>query len=663
MRSIVKHKTRIFHLLRDETLPFSELFAAIVHFIRPQKATHTAEAEHNITHLIEWIHSDPLVQKQLGEAFFEWLSKSKLSLSFLRNGIVSKNGFKEELSERLYNKFLPPPPKSDNIDELIAYAFTRKEDSLWVSNISNDRWRELFGLLYPPNHAQEGMRLLLDESLYAMEILAVWIASEEFDNDFLRLDETSTAHDSPFVALHREIGVITDSIRYMEETEGKYTYDPSHLDVLIDQCIWRITMLKKKSVNRGISVSLTYKFERIEQILERIQTLSGLIQALERSDVADTLIDMFKKALFDTTSRGSIGGMVSQNFKILARSVTNNASDHGEHYITSNSREYLKMLLSASGAGVIIALMALNKMWIGSLGLTHFLHNLFAGLNYGLGFVFIHILGFTIATKQPAMTASTIASVIEKGSNNKANQSKLIELFVQVSRSQFAAVIGNVTLALGVAYMIGYLYTLSGASVLTAEKTAYYLTDLTPFTPLFYAAIAGFWLFLSGLIAGYFDNRANYLNLEQRYYHHPVLKPLIPDPLRLDFSRYLHQNHGAFIGNFLFGMLLGLTPFVGYIFQIDLDIRHIAFSSANLGYCAASTSLTMIDFLIYLCFVLMIGLVNLGVSFTLALIVALKARGAYFGNPFSFAALLVRRFGVAPRDFFFPSSRSDKTAL
>lgn len=658
----MNHKTRIFHLLRNETITFSEIFFAIIHYIRPRKSTHTKEAENNIEQLIEWIKSDSSVQHQLGEAFFEWLSKSKLSLSLIRNGIVSKNGFKEELSERLYNKFLPPPPKSDNIDELISYAFTQKEDALWVSNVPDEKWKRLFDLLYPENRTHEGMKLLLDESLYAMEILSVWIASEEFDNDFLRLDETSTSHDSPFVALHREIGVSIDSIRHMEEREGKYTYDPSHIEVLIDQCIWRIAMLKKKSVNQGISVSLTYKFERIEQILERIQTLSKLIQALERSDYADTLIDMFKKALFDTTSRNSIGGMVSQNFKILARSVTNNASDHGEHYITSDSRGYLKMLLSASGAGVVIALMALNKMWIGSLGLTHFVQDLLSGFNYGLGFVFIHILGFTIATKQPAMTASTIASVIEKGSNNKANQSKLVELFAQVSRSQFAAVIGNVTLALGVAYMIGYLYTLSGTSVLTPPKTAHYLADLTPFAPLFYAAVAGFWLFLSGLIAGYFDNRANYLNLEQRYYHHPVFKPFLPNNMRHRFSHYLHHNHGAFMGNFLFGMLLGMTPFLGYIFQIDLDIRHIAFSSANLGYCAASTSLTMIDFLIYLCFVLMIGMVNLGVSFTLALIVALKARGAYFGNPLAFAVLLVRRFGVAPRDFFFPSSRSDTTS-
>ena len=31
-------------------------------------------------------------------------------------------------------------------------------------------------------------------------------------------------------------------------------------------------------------------------------------------------------------------------------------------------------------------------------------------LNYGLGFVLIHLLHFTVATKQPAMTANAIAA-------------------------------------------------------------------------------------------------------------------------------------------------------------------------------------------------------------------------------------------------------------
>jgi site-specific recombinase len=35
-------------------------------------------------------------------------------------------------------------------------------------------------------------------------------------------------------------------------------------------------------------------------------------------------------------------------------------------------------------------------------------------LNYGLGFVLIHILHFTVATKQPAMTAARLAAAIEE---------------------------------------------------------------------------------------------------------------------------------------------------------------------------------------------------------------------------------------------------------
>ena len=66
------------------------------------------------------------------------------------------------------------------------------------------------------------------------------------------------------------------------------------------------------------------------------------------------------------------------------------------------------MFFSAAGGGILIALMALYKIHIGTLGFGQFATSVLSGLNYGIGFMLIHMLHCTVATKQPAMTAASL---------------------------------------------------------------------------------------------------------------------------------------------------------------------------------------------------------------------------------------------------------------
>jgi site-specific recombinase len=258
------------------------------------------------------------------------------------------------------------------------------------------------------------------------------------------------------------------------------------------------------------------------------------------------------------------------------------------------------------------------------------------------------------------MTASTFAKAIEKGENSRANQKKLVALFMQVSRSQFAAVIGNVTLALLIAWGISYVVINGGGLLLSPKESEYYLLALEPYPALMYAAIAGIWLFCSGLIAGYFDNRANLLELRERYFYHPFLKNIMKDQSREKLANYLHDNHGAIAGNFFFGVLLGITPYIGYLLDLQLDISHVAFSTAYLGYSSMHVDISTADFLLLLVFVLLIGFVNLSVSFILALKVSLLSRDSYFGNLFSFVRLFAKEILKRPFALFFPPFEENK---
>jgi site-specific recombinase len=647
--------------LDNDALFVIEKLALIIDFIRPldvEELSDTLEAMELVTN---FFHTKDDVAVSISDAINLWLLESKISTNITKLGILSRDGFRHEISERFYNKFLPAPPKKGDFKYLFATLFTHKKDPLWVCAIEDEKWIAfLSAILLSEAHTQEVKDYLFTEFLYAIEILSIWIASEEFDENFIRLDSSLLERDSAFIALKRDIGAFIRRVLSKQIDLESAELDFQHLQVIMQQCHDQIDTLKKKSVNKGISVDLTYELERLTQIIQRLRDVLELVKKFDTPESYPPLIELFKEAVRKNATRNSLFSIYQQNIKILAKSVTNNASEHGDHYITENAKQYFKMFLSASGAGIIIAFMALLKIKLVQMGFSEGLQTLLSSLNYGLGFVLIHLFGFTVATKQPAMTASTFAKAVEKGDKNRANQKKLVALIFQVNRSQFAAVLGNVTLALLVAFAIAFYLLNKGEVILSEQETLYYMQGLEPYPALLFASIAGVWLFCSGLIAGYFDNRANLLDLKGRYFHHPLLKKILANEKREKLANYIHEHHGAIAGNFFFGVLLGVTPYLGSLLGLPLDIRHVAFSTANLGFSASHIDLGLFEFLLSLTFVLLIGFVNLTVSFILALKVSLMSRDAYFGSFFAFVKLLLLEALKRPHHLFFPPREKEE---
>ncbi|MEL0028910.1 MAG: hypothetical protein VW625_09680, partial [Perlucidibaca sp.] len=352
--------------------------------------------------------------------------------------------------------------------------------------------------------------------------------------------------------------------------------------------------------------------------------------------------------------------MFSRNTELLARNITEHASETGDHYVTTSTSGFFGMWRSAGKAGVIVAFMALLKILASRLALAPIAQATVYSMNYSLGFMLIHVLHGTNATKQPAKTASHIAASIEEVPDRRADRhlGQLALLCVDVFRSQFIAIIGNISVAFPVALAVSLAWLqLNGSSPADSVKAEHLLHDLDPLhsLALLHAAIAGFLLFLSGIISGYYDNQAIYSRIPERIAAHPWLRWLSATR-RKRIETYLRHNLGALAGNFYFGVMLGSTGTIGYILGLPLDIRHIAFAMANFAY-----ALTGLGFdvswqtcLISLSGVLGIGLVNLGVSFSLALMLALKSRGVRFRLWLPLFKLIIEHFRYRPRDFFWP---------
>ena len=628
----------------------------LIDFIRPSDSNEIESTVKSIDTLIEFFNQKNEHSLKISDAVNLLFIDSRISANITSFGILPDHSFGHEFNKRFYNKFLPNPPKKGDLTYIFSTLFDKKDDPKWVNSVTDEKWIEFFSSLFGcSKEIIKTKNHLFNELLYSIEILSIWIASDEFDSNFIRLDKSLLNKDSAFIALQRNIAAYANTIQsnsiLIEETK----LDFEHLKVLMQQCYEQVDILKKKSLTYGISIDSTYQLERLTQIIKRLKDILEFIKNFDTKEANLAFIKLFKEAVIKNGTKNSLSELYSQNIHIVARSVTNNTSTHGEHYITKDMSGYIKMFLSAAGAGVIIAFMALVKINIVQAEFSYGIQTLFSSLNYGLGFVFIHMLGFTVATKQPAMTASKFAEKIEQGEeNNKANQKKLVELIFQVSRSQFAAVAGNVALALLVAFTIAFFAISGNAIILNNEEAVYYLNKLEPFSALFYAAIAGIWLFLSGLISGYFDNRANLLELSQRYFHHPLLKKLLNNQRRQKLANYLHDHHGAIAGNFFFGVLLGVTPYIGYLLNLPLDIAHVAFSSAFLGFASMHLDISFSMFLYYLMCILMIGSVNLLVSFSLALKISLISRDTSFGNLFLFLKLFIIEIFKRPHELFLP---------
>jgi len=649
----------LFHYLAttEEHAPVPAM-VAICNWLRPGKGEASAAVIARVTELLLWLEEHPEAHNRLSASLRQWLLEAVYFDVLTALGILSRRGFGRELIDRLYERLNPWPADELNIGDAVSLVFHRDDDPDWVSAMPTDTWIQFLAVLwdYDSEQIQDIRKRVCSEMLYAIEMLSIWVAAEELDDEIVRLDPRVVSRDSAFIAQQRELASFIRTYQQWLEGEAEF-YDDDHARVLLGQCADALTLLRKRMVEKGSSVALTHLLERLNQTLERIGLLLDILTERDREAFNDSAIELLRQLVRAGSERNSLSVLWRQNSRIVARSITQNASHQGEHYVTSDRREYLSMLRSGAGGGFIIAAMALVKIQVVAQGFTPGLETLFTSLNYGLGFMLIHMVGCTVATKQPAMTAAHFANAVEQEDKGRANATKLADLLVRVSRSQFIAIVGNVSIALALAWALTLGWGRWQGAVLIPADTANYLLhklDMVHSPALFHAAIAGVWLFVSGLIAGYYDNRAARVGLAVRLAAHPLLTPWLPEGARKRLAAYVDDNYGALIGNFAFGVLLGTTGYLGGLLGLPLDIRHVAFASADLGYAASAVALSGEQLLFYGASVLMIGGINLWVSFSLALAVALRARGIRISSPGKLVGALWKLVRRQPLALVFP---------
>ncbi|HEY3301568.1 MAG TPA: site-specific recombinase [Methylophilaceae bacterium] len=634
------------------------LVTELVDQIRPANSTQVADAVYAIQALCYLLDHHPDYAAMLRDSLLRLLGEHKPVSLYVDAGIQPSSGFFTEMRRRVGHKFLPDAVDATYLKDIFAQIFCKASDEDWVLAVPDSVWIELIQAIRfrqaDPQLNQQCVLCLID----AVQVLSYRLAASGLEPELIRNHQELEEYTSPFMMQNVEMHA------FLKEPASFQVTNSPQIFVMLDQCRSIIAKVRRNSAQVGTSISLTFLLQGMTQQIERLETLLRLLMCFRSNNqmglVAEQhVVTLLKTLVSAECHKNDVAQHWRQNMEILALRVTENASRTGEHYITETRGEYFALMKSAMGAGLVVGLMAMIKILIAKMYFPPLTEAILFSLNYGLGFVFIHMLHFTVATKQPAMTAAAIAASIDASDGKTKNMDKLVTIIAQTMRSQTIAIIGNVLIAVPMAMLIAWLvYLVMGEHFVSPYKAEHLLADINPVHSgaLFYAAIAGLCLFLSGLIAGYHDNMAVYNKIPQRIKALKWLQKLLGIPRLHRMANYIENNLGALAGNFYFGCLLGGMAALGVLLGLPIDIRHITFSSAFVGF-----SLVGLDFqftpemaVMAVLGVLLIGTVNLLVSFTLALYVAMKSRQLSFAQWRALFKAVFSKLRHEPRVFFLP---------
>ena len=666
--------------------------ADLVAMLRPFHPARGDIGAANVHDLLQLLQRNPDLAGRLGASICALLEQRRHASLYTDIGILSNDGFVVELKRRIVYRFLPPALDDSYLSDAIDEVLSHDSDYRWINAVPTADWLALIDVIAaatPADQRASARHTVVLGMLDAIRTLSCRVCALGLEPRLIRSNPTMEAFDSPFLMQNIEANAYLDGYGAMlaggengERANADNAPEPArHLLVMLDQCEAVIGKIRKNAAREGTSVALTYVLVALTQSIDRLRKLlflvdvSGELPSAPTVDLVAAANDASPPAAPPTSLRRAaaitlaqelveahntkyeVANLFADNIDLLARNVTENASRTGEHYIAEKRSELTNMFLSSAGAGVIVAFMALLKTLLSYLRSAPLVEAFLFSMNYSLGFVLIHTLHMTIATKQPAMTAARIAAGLSSTDGRHIDLDNMAELVNKVFRTQCIAVLGNLATVLPVAWAIAAAWRkISGAHLVSPDKALHMLHDIDPVgsLALVYAAIAGVCLFLAGLISGYYDNKALYTRMAQRVRQLRGLGRLIGRH-RLDrLALYVENNLGGLMGNFYFGILLGTMGTLGYLLGLPLDIRHVTFSAANF-----STALVGLDYKVSwqlaatsVAGFLAIGAVNLVVSFSLAMWVALRARKIRFKQGIRLLRALGRRFLAAPIDFF-----------
>jgi site-specific recombinase len=601
-----------------------------------------------LRHLLNQAEKNPVLHErvsQLVQAFWRDIDAAPL---FADLGFGARRSFGSEMLTRVQARVLPGTPETADLASLFRLLF-EPGDAAWVEALDAPLLARATRLLCP-----EGTPLrtvLLD----AITILVSAVHGAGYTTALRQRMDAQALKSDPFGQLTAAAAALRRAVE--DGDEAAAVQAASWLRALLDACRRAAASVMPHLEQFGISVDIVYDLDqlsgrtrRIEQLVDCVLTRDGLAEGRR------LLLELLRVL----QELSGLRRLAARHYSLLASQVAERSAETGQHYITRTRAEYHDMLRRAAGGGAIIAGTTFLKFAIMALGLSAFWGGFWAGANYALSFVVVMLLHWTVATKQPAMTAPALAAMLPRG--GRATD-EVLETFIdrvaQLIRSQMAGILGNVAVCAPLVLAVQWLsLLLFGAPPVGREESEYVLHSVTLLGPTaLFAAFTGVLLFASSLVAGWAENWFVLHRLDSAITWNPRIVARLGAARAQRWGRWWRDNVSGLAANISLGMMLGLAPALLGFFGLPLDVRHVTLASGQLGAAVGALGLGVLAtpaFWWCVAGIAVTGLLNLTVSFTLAFRVALRSRGVRAVDRQRIGSLLWQRLRTQPMSFIRP---------
>ncbi|MBI5549096.1 MAG: gliding motility protein [Deltaproteobacteria bacterium] len=613
---------------------------------------------------VECLRRAPKTRDAVAALLRSFLDETSAQRLFVETGLPRANRFFAELSNRVARRLLPTVPDERDLAELLARAFTSSADADWLDQLPPVLVYELFAVLAasPARAAATAAdRRPREEMADALVVLGVRAGAVGLDFDLRQIAEGGKpVRSSPFLQLPRVCERLAKASRATTSEPEEPQQACEALEACLEQARSELETAHAHLEEHGVSVDLVFRLDLLRRQLDRIGLLARRLfpKAGEApgAGVQQLLGELVRAELRDR----SVGALVQRNLKLLARKVIERTGDSGEHYITHTRAQWRDMLRRGAGGGLLTSITALLKFVVSGAHLAPFFEGLLASLNYAVSFVTLQALGCTLATKQPAMTAAALAGALKQERVQDEDLGPLAELTARISRSQLAAAIGNLALVIPAAALINFAWErLSGHSFLVEAKATQTIASLDPLGSgtVFFAIWTGVLLWAGSLVGGWMENWAVYHRLPEALAHHRTLRRLLGPTRSKRLGRAVLHGIGGVGTSVALGFLLGSSQVFGSFFGFALEVRHVTLSAGTLAFAGSAQGwqcLKTPEMLRAMAGIGVVGCFNFGVSFLLALSVALRAREVRLRDLWRLAKAFALRFVRQPWSFFVP---------
>jgi site-specific recombinase len=570
-------------------------------------------------------------------------------------GMPVHSGFFGALFERVEASLIPPAPNRRDLMAIITLMFNSERDADWIGSLPTDlliRIHALFDYAEDEDEPRNSTPFSLD-LLAALHNLTCQISStglsqtvrsrlvggradrsgdhsEDGDHHARDASDVRVAMEQqPFYRLTRAM-LAVEAAHHAVEAGGPQEpllREVNYLRLLLDECRGATDKVFAHLYRNGVSVDIVFQVERMRMRIVRAEHLLNAWMAHDDPHAGARLTAELVNA---NHASQSVAHLLRSNFSLLARKVVEYSADTGEHYIARDRAEYLKMMRMAAGGGLVTVVTVCMKFAITNAHFHAMFEGLLAGINYAASFLLMHFLHFSLATKQPAMTAPTLARELD-GVGTPAGVDSFVSSVTALMRTQAAAVLGNVLLVFPVCLGVQLLWhALFHADIISPEKAHATLRSFSLLgpTPL-YAALTGVLLWSSSLLSGWADNWFVLHRVADALAYNRRLRMTLGVAGAERLARFCRVNVAGVVGNITLGLMLGLVPAILTAFAFPFEVRHVTLSAGSIGIALGvlgEDALKLPELWWAVAGVGSMAILNVATSFALAFYMAVRSR-------------------------------------